>query len=104
MWFLNQRLAEDAGALGLDDAFAVGVQLDVVADAAAEGAGRVLDNRQAPSLVSLYRLIWPSEPDGMTNVQPSSRPDAAAADAPRHVPAGLDHLPGRVLLGERLRG
>ena len=52
MWFLNHDFAEDAGALGLDDALAVGVQLDVVADAAAEGAGGVLHDGQAPSPLS----------------------------------------------------
>ena len=40
------RLPEDAGALGFGDAHAVGVQLDVVADAAAEGARRVFDDRE----------------------------------------------------------
>ena len=47
---LEPRLAEDAGRLGLDDPLAVGVQLDVVADAPAERAGRVLRPRSVPSL------------------------------------------------------
>ena len=43
---LEPRLAEDAGALRLDDALVVGVQFDVVAHAPAEGAGGVLGNGQ----------------------------------------------------------
>src|SRR5260370_449396 len=65
---------EDAGSLGMGDALAVGVQLDVIADAPTEGAGRVLHNRQFHFLFPFHRLIWPSEPDGMTNAQPSARP------------------------------
>src|SRR5262249_29740055 len=43
---LEPRLAEDAGPLGLGKPLAVGVELDVVADAAAEGTRRVLDYGQ----------------------------------------------------------
>ena len=38
--------AEDAGRLGVDDPLAVGVQFNIVADATAKGAGRVLYNRE----------------------------------------------------------
>lgn len=41
--------AENAGILGFRDALTVGVQLDVVADAAAESARRILDHSQAHS-------------------------------------------------------
>ena len=45
MWFLNHDSPRLQARLGLDDLLAVGVQLDVVADAPAEGAGGVLDHR-----------------------------------------------------------
>src|SRR5437867_1768703 len=71
---LEPGLSETAGVLGLDDSIAVGVQLDVVTDAATEGARGVVHNVEAHFV--LYRSDdWrPPEPGGMTNAQPSSRP------------------------------
>ena len=43
---LEPARAEDAGRLGVGNPLAVGVQFDVVADAPAERAGRVLHNVQ----------------------------------------------------------
>ncbi len=40
------RLAQNAGPLGLVNAHLVGVQLNVVADASAKGARRVIDDFQ----------------------------------------------------------
>jgi len=48
---LEPRLAQAARALGLDDLLPLGVQLDVVADAAAEGASGVFDNRQGRAIL-----------------------------------------------------
>src|SRR5262249_45892871 len=67
---------QHAGGLGMRDLLGVGVQLDVVAHAAAEGAGGVLDGRQFHSSPSpyCYRRTSPSGPDETVNVQPSARP------------------------------
>src|SRR5262249_15953618 len=43
---LEPRIAKAAGVLRLENALAIGVQLDVVAHASAKGTGRVLDNVQ----------------------------------------------------------
>ena len=71
---LEPSLSETAGVLGLDDSIAVGVQLDVVTDAATKCARGVLHNVEAHFV--LYRSDdWrPPGPGGMTNAQPSSRP------------------------------
>jgi hypothetical protein len=50
---LEPGFPETAGVLGFDDAIAVGVQLDVVTDTAAEGARRVFHNGQA------HRVSYP---------------------------------------------
>ena len=71
---LEPGLAEAAGVLGLDDPLAVGVQLDVVADAAAERAGRVLHDRQAhPSLASPVRRSRPDRAGRRTFSQAPGR-------------------------------
>jgi hypothetical protein len=56
--------------LGLDDAVALGVQFNIVADATAKSAGRVLHHRQVHSLP---RFDSPG-PGGTVNVQPNARP------------------------------
>src|SRR5262249_42292615 len=57
---LEPRFAQAAGPLGLDDLLTLGVQLDVVADAAAEGAGGVFYDGQSHCLSS----DW-SEPEAL---------------------------------------
>src|SRR5262249_1178425 len=63
-------LAEATGVLGFDDALAFGVQFDIVTDAPAEGAGRVLHDGQAHRVHSAFC----PDPGGMVNIHPSSRP------------------------------
>jgi hypothetical protein len=46
--------AEAARALGFDDAVTVGVQLDIIANAAAKGARGVLDDLQAHYMCPLF--------------------------------------------------
>ncbi len=70
---LEPGFAQAASIFGLGDALAIGVQLDIVTDAAAKGAGGVFDHGQAHAFLPCS-LLAPSEPDGMTNVQPSSLP------------------------------
>ena len=76
MWFMNHASPRTQAFFVLTIRIAVGVQLDVVAHAAAERAGGVLRRRSSSMLRSpcFIASIWPSEPDGMTNVQPSARP------------------------------
>src|SRR5262245_34460802 len=70
---LEPGITQAAGILALDDAVPFGVQLDVVAHAAAEGAGRVLHYGEAHAGFSSGPSSRP-EPGGTTKVQPSSRP------------------------------
>jgi hypothetical protein len=70
-------LAQHAGPLGFDDPLFVGVQLNIIADAPAEGAGGVVDNREihGVSVALLSTYFVSSEPDeGMVNVQPRALP------------------------------
>src|SRR5262249_40919907 len=98
---------QDAGGLGVGDALAVGMQFDVVADATAERAGRVLHNGQlhVPVPLSSVDLAVRTGRDDEGSAQ---RPaPAAAPDAPRHVPPGFDLFPGldlfRVGLIDKMR-
>jgi hypothetical protein len=88
------RLAENAGILGLGDAHAVGVQLNVVADAPAEGTRRVLDNRKVHvvPLSAAYRAVRTGRQGKRSAQLPAG---TATADAPRHVAALRDLLPRR---------
>jgi hypothetical protein len=58
----------------MGDSLPVGVQLDIITNASAKRARGVLHDGQFHPRSPLYRWIWPSEPDGMTNVQPSALP------------------------------
>src|SRR5437879_4367139 len=55
---LEPRFAEAAGPFGLDDLRTVGVQLDVIAHAAAKGACRILDDGQTHLMSRLVDLGW----------------------------------------------
>jgi hypothetical protein len=75
---LEPRFAEAARSLGLGDALAVGMQLDVVAHASAKSTCGILDNGQAHEISvrvqKNQRCCDSPEPGGTRNVQPSSRP------------------------------
>ena len=92
-------VAEAAGILRLDDPIAVGVELDVVAHAAAERAGGVFHHGQAhciPFGVKLLLLVarLVSARTGRNDERSPKLPAGkAAARAARHVPARLDHFP-----------
>ena len=107
-----------ASGLGLHDLVTLGVQLDVVAHAAAERAGRMLNNVQAHEYASRSwqgfsnrRASAPVidrwflfRPTGRHDKRSTQFPaDATAFNASRLVAAILDHFPGGPLFHSRAR-
>src|SRR5579872_2188403 len=90
---LEPTHSQDAGGLGVGDALAVAVQFNVVADATAEGAGRVFRHGQFHSLSPLLAANLAVRTGRNHKRSAEGAPLVAAANAPRHVAPGFNLFP-----------